>query len=221
MRRVEKIETAVEPKFQEYFVDAMALPNKTDAFPNLFSVVQRPAAKTGRERFGPAAPAAQAGLSVQDKSILHGDGARHAGRLRAGQCALRRSNSQASPDQVLAWLRQLDGDSPYRISRLEHCLQTATRAENDGADDETVICALLHDIGDVLAPANHSQAAAALLAPYVGEKNLWIVSHHGLFQGYYYFHFMGQDRDAREQYREHPLLPGLCGFLRELGPAIV
>lgn len=115
-------------------------------------------------------------------------------------------------DQVLAWLRQLDGDSPYQVSRLEHCLQTATRAENDGADDETIMCALLHDIGDVLAPANHSQAAAALLAPYVGEKNLWIVRHHGLFQGYYYFHFMGQDRDARDQYREHPYYQACVDF---------
>jgi predicted HD phosphohydrolase len=108
------------------------------------------------------------------------------------------------PDQVLAWLRALDGESPYRVSRLEHCLQTATRAENDGADDETIVCALLHDIGDILAPANHSQVAAALLAPYVSEKNFWIVQHHGLFQGYYYFHFMGLDRDARDKYRAHP-----------------
>ena len=108
------------------------------------------------------------------------------------------------PDRVLGWLRQMDGDSPYQISRLHHCLQTATRAENDGADDETVVCALLHDIGNILAPANHSQAAAALIAPYVSDKNHWIVMHHGLFQGYYYFHFTGQDRDAREKYREHP-----------------
>ena len=107
-------------------------------------------------------------------------------------------------DQVMDWLRQLDGESPYQISRLEHCLQTATRAERDGADEETIVCALLHDIGDVLAPANHSQVAAALLAPYVSEKNLWIVKHHGLFQGYYYFQFMGLDRNAREKYKEHP-----------------
>jgi predicted HD phosphohydrolase len=107
-------------------------------------------------------------------------------------------------DQVLDWLRQLEGDSPYQVSRLEHCLQTATRAENDGADEETVVCALLHDIGDILAPANHSQVAAALLAPYISEKNHWIIKHHGLFQGYYYFHFMGQNRDAREKYSRHP-----------------
>ena len=97
----------------------------------------------------------------------------------------------------------MDGESPYQISRLEHCLQTATRAERDGADDETVVCALLHDIGDVLAPANHSQVAAALLQPYVSEKNHWIIKHHGVFQGYYYFHFYGLDREARERYRDH------------------
>jgi predicted HD phosphohydrolase len=107
-------------------------------------------------------------------------------------------------DRVLGWLREMDGESPYRISRLEHCLQTATRAERDGADEETIVCALLHDIGDVLAPANHSQVAAALLQPYVSEKNHWIVLHHGLFQGYYYFHFFGQDRDARDKYHDHP-----------------
>ena len=112
-------------------------------------------------------------------------------------------NAAALADRVLDWLRQMDGDSPYRISRLEHSLQTATRAERDGADDETVVCALLHDIGDVLAPINHSIAAAALLAPYVSERNHWIVKHHGLFQGYYWFHHYGKDRNLRDRYRDH------------------
>lgn len=115
-------------------------------------------------------------------------------------------------DRVLEWLRSMDGESPYRISRLQHSLQSATRAQRDGADDETIVCALLHDIGDILGPANHSQAAAALLAPYVSEKNLWIVRHHGLFQGYYYFHFFGQDRNAREQYRDHPYYQDCVDF---------
>jgi predicted HD phosphohydrolase len=114
-----------------------------------------------------------------------------------------RENAARLADRVLRWLREMDGDSPYRISRLEHCLQTATRAERDGADDETVVCALLHDIGDVLAPNNHSAVAADLLAPFVGEKNEWIVRHHGLFQGYYYFHHFDMDRDARDKYRGH------------------
>ena len=81
-----------------------------------------------------------------------------------------RENAARLADRVLRWLREMDGDSPYRISRLEHCLQTATRAERDGADDETVVCALLHDIGDVLAPNNHSAVAADLLAPFIGES---------------------------------------------------
>lgn len=115
-------------------------------------------------------------------------------------------------DRVLDWLRAMDGESPYRISRLDHCLQTATRAENDGADDETITCALLHDIGDILAPANHSQVAAALLEPYVSEKNHWIVKHHGVFQGYYYFHFYGHDRNAREKYRDHPYYDACVEF---------
>ncbi len=105
--------------------------------------------------------------------------------------------------RALEWLQAMDGESPYQISRLEHCLQTATRAERDHANDETIACALLHDIGDVLAPANHSQIAAAILAPYVSEKNHWIVKHHGLFQGYYWFQHYELDRDAREQYRDH------------------
>jgi predicted HD phosphohydrolase len=106
-------------------------------------------------------------------------------------------------DRILGWMREMDGDSPYQVSRLEHSLQTATRAERDGADDETIVCALLHDIGDVLAPANHSEVAAALLEPYVSAKNHWIVKHHGLFQGYYWFQFIGGDRNARDRYRDH------------------
>ena len=114
-----------------------------------------------------------------------------------------RRHASQQADRILRWLREMDGDSPYRISRLEHCLQTATRAARDGADDETVVCALLHDIGDILAPNNHSAVAADLLAPFVSERNEWIVRHHGVFQGYYYFHHYGQDRNARDRYRGH------------------
>ena len=106
-------------------------------------------------------------------------------------------------DRILDWLRQLDIDSPYHVTRLEHCLQSATRAERDGADDETIVCALLHDIGDLLGPANHSEVAAALLAPYVSEKNHWIVKHHGVFQMFYYAHHSGGDRNARDNYKGH------------------
>lgn len=121
-------------------------------------------------------------------------------------------NAAQQADRVLDWLRMMDGESPYQISRLEHCLQTATRAENDGADDETIACALLHDIGDILAPTNHSEVAAALLAPYVSERNLWIVRHHGLFQGYYWFEFAGGEPNARDRYRDHPHFEACVDF---------
>ena len=83
------------------------------------------------------------------------------------------------PDRVLGWLRTMEDSAGYQISRLEHSLQAATRAHRAGEDEETVVCVLLHDIGDYLAPANHSEVAAAVLRPYVSEKNYWIVKHHG------------------------------------------
>ena len=80
--------------------------------------------------------------------------------------------------RVIRWLQAMDDESQYQISRLQHCLQTATRAEKDGADTETIVCALLHDIGDVISPSNHSQASAAVLSPYISEKNYWIILSH-------------------------------------------
>lgn len=107
-------------------------------------------------------------------------------------------------DEVLAMLDRLKGPNlGYQVDRYEHSLQSATRALRDGADEELVVCALLHDIGDSIAPDNHSQLAAAVLRPYVSEKNHWIILHHGLFQGYYYFHHLGGDRDARDKFRDH------------------
>jgi len=121
-------------------------------------------------------------------------------------------NAAELADRVLGWMESMDGSSPYQISRLDHSLQTATRAEADGADDETVVCALLHDIGDVLGPANHSQIAAALLRPYVSEKNYWIVLHHGLFQGYYWFELYGKDKDQRDVLKDHPYYQACVDF---------
>jgi predicted HD phosphohydrolase len=118
---------------------------------------------------------------------------------------LERQFIDALPDRILGALRSLDDSlGGYQISRLEHSLQSATRAENDGADEELVFAALMHDIGDVLAPANHSQLAASIIRPYVREEVTWIVEHHGLFQMYYYAHHFGGDRNAREAYRDHP-----------------
>ncbi|HET9840652.1 MAG TPA: HD domain-containing protein, partial [Nocardioides sp.] len=108
------------------------------------------------------------------------------------------------PDRVLGWLRTMEDSAGYQISRLDHSLQAATRAQRAGEDEETVVCVLLHDIGDYLAPANHSEVTAAVLRPYVSDKNYWIVKHHGVFQGFYYFHHVGMDRHARERWKDHP-----------------
>jgi predicted HD phosphohydrolase len=90
------------------------------------------------------------------------------------------------------------------VDRLVHSLQTATRAHRDGQDEEYVVAALLHDLGDLLATSNHSEYAASIIKPYVRPYIYWTVRQHGLFQGYYYFHHFGLDRNAREQYRGHP-----------------
>jgi predicted HD phosphohydrolase len=111
---------------------------------------------------------------------------------------------QGLPDRILTHLRILEGDTGgYAVDRLTHSLQTATRAQRDGRDDEYVVCALLHDIGDTLASANHSDLAATILEPFVSEKNHWIVKQHAIFQGYYFFHHLGLDRDMRECFRDH------------------
>lgn len=113
--------------------------------------------------------------------------------------------ARSLPDRVLAHLKLLDGDvGGFPIDRYQHSLQTATRALKDGRDEEYVVCALLHDIGDTLGSYNHFDIAAAILKPFVSEANLWMVQHHGIFQGYYFFHHIGLDRNLREQFRGHP-----------------
>ena len=91
----------------------------------------------------------------------------------------------------------------YQISRLEHSLQSATRAYKNGESEEMIVAALLHDIGDELAPMNHSEYAASILKPYVSEKTHWIIEKHGVFQMYYYAHHLGGDRNKRDQYKNH------------------
>jgi predicted HD phosphohydrolase len=121
--------------------------------------------------------------------------------------------SQGLPQRILAHLRLLDGDyGGFAVDRLTHSLQTATRAHQDGRDEEYVVCALLHDIGDTLGSFNHPDIAAAILKPFVSEENLWMVEKHGIFQGYYFFHHLGMDRDMREQYRGHPYFEHTAEF---------
>ncbi|HSW13446.1 MAG TPA: HD domain-containing protein [Solimonas sp.] len=112
---------------------------------------------------------------------------------------------RALPDRVLAHLRLLDGDfGGFPVDRLTHSLQTATLAHRDGRDEEYVVCALLHDIGDTLGSYNHADIAGAILKPFVSEANHWMIQHHGIFQGYYFFHHLGMNRDLREAFRDSP-----------------
>lgn len=91
----------------------------------------------------------------------------------------------------------------YQIDRYQHSLQSASRALRAEESIDLVVAALLHDIGDSVAPANHSAMAASLLRPYVDDETHWIVQHHGLFQGYYYFHHLDGDRHGRDIYVDH------------------
>ena len=117
------------------------------------------------------------------------------------------------PDRILESLKNLDNSvDGYQVSRLEHSLQSATRAEKDGADEEMIVATLLHDIGDSLAPYNHSQLIAAVLRPYVSEKVHWIMLHHGLFQEYYYAHHLGKDRNLRDKFIGHQFFQDTIDF---------
>jgi predicted HD phosphohydrolase len=116
-----------------------------------------------------------------------------------------RAHATGLADRLLASLDRLSGSmGGYRISRLEHSLQAATRARRAGADVDWVVAALLHDIGDELAPYNHSEFAAAILQPYVREEVHWVVGHHGVFQSYYYAHHHGGDRNERDRFAASP-----------------
>ena len=116
-------------------------------------------------------------------------------------------------DRLLELLKAMKGDKlGYQVDRYTHSLQSATRAESDGADEETVVCALLHDLGDVIAPDNHSEVIASILRPYISVKNHWVLKHHGLFQGYYYFHHIGGDSNARQRYKDHPFYQDCVDF---------
>jgi predicted HD phosphohydrolase len=117
------------------------------------------------------------------------------------------------PARVLAHLKLLEGDcGGFAVDRMEHSLQSATLAHRDGMDEEYVVCALLHDIGDTLSSYNHAELGATILKPFVSEKNHWMLQHHGIFQGYYFFHYLGLDRNMRERFRGHPCFERTAAF---------
>lgn len=119
-----------------------------------------------------------------------------------GGCA--RQHAPEGGRRVLDHLGLLANDyGGFPIDRLSHCLQTATRAHRDGRSDSYVVMALLHDIGDTLGAYNHPDIAAAIIKPFVSEEEHWICAQHGIFQGYYFFDYLGLDKDLREQFRGH------------------
>lgn len=120
------------------------------------------------------------------------------------------------PARLMRALRELEHSlGGYQISRLEHSLQSATRAHLNGESEELVVAALLHDIGDELAPMSHSELAAAVLRPYVSEKTYWLIKHHGVFQMFYYAHHIGGDQNARDEFRAHPWFDDAVRFCEE------
>jgi predicted HD phosphohydrolase len=119
-----------------------------------------------------------------------------------------------TPERILDELHRqgqvsLEG---YKITRLEHGLQSATRAQRDGADIDWIVGALLHDIGDGLAPQNHDRMSAEVIRPFVREEVSWVVEHHGIFQMLYYGHHYGWDRNARDEYKDHPSFEACAEF---------
>jgi predicted HD phosphohydrolase len=116
------------------------------------------------------------------------------------------------PDLLLSMLGSLKGDAAYPVDRLEHSVQTATRAMRDGADEELIVCALFHDVGETLGPLNHGQVGAALLRPFVSEQNYWVLAHHAIFQTYFYAQHLGLDPNARDQYKDNPSYQACVDF---------
>ncbi|MCU1459158.1 MAG: hypothetical protein JWL73_3250 [Actinomycetia bacterium] len=122
----------------------------------------------------------------------------------------------ALPDRILDALRLLDDQgSSFHVTRLEHSLQTATRAYRADRDDDYVVCALLHDIGDTLGIYNHADHAAAVVKPFARPDLYWMVEKHAIFQGYYFFHYVGGDRNAREEFRGHEYFDLTAEFCEE------
>ena len=116
-------------------------------------------------------------------------------------------------DRILRFMQGLTSTlEGYKITRLEHSLQAATRAFRDKADEEMVVATLVHDIGDELAPLNHSEYAAAVLKPYVSKKTHWIIEKHGEFQMYYYAHHLGKNRNQRDKYKDHEYYKDALSF---------
>ena len=120
--------------------------------------------------------------------------------------------NRSHADDLIALLRTTDRPTGYPVTPMHHALQTATRATRDGADEETVFAALLHDIADRIAPANHAAVGAEILRPFIGPRTHWILTHHAIFQGFYFWHHIGKNRNARDRFRSHPHFDACAEF---------
>jgi len=125
-------------------------------------------------------------------------------------------HARSGGTRVLDHLRLLGGDhGGYAVDRLTHSLQTATRAHRDGRSEDYVLMALLHDIGDTLGPYNHPDVAAAIVKPFLSEELHWITQHHGIFQGYNFFHYVGLDRNMRDRFKRHKYYRATAEFIEK------
>ena len=91
----------------------------------------------------------------------------------------------------------------FPVDLYTHQIQTATRAYRDGADDETIVCCLFHDIGEDISPSNHGEIPASILRPYISRKNYFILEKHEIFQSKYYMHHFGLDPNKREHFKDN------------------
>ena len=113
-------------------------------------------------------------------------------------------HTKGTADRLLKALVELDQSlSGYKVTRLGHSLQSATRAFHGGADIDWILSALLHDIGDIYAPYNHDEYAASIIRPFVREQCTWVVEKHGIFQMLYYGEHIDSNPHKREKYRDH------------------
>ena len=120
------------------------------------------------------------------------------------------------PNRIMKNLEGLRNSlSGYKIDRLDHSLQCATRAERSGADADWIVCALVHDLGDDLAPFNHDSLAAAIVKPYVREECSWAVQHHGIFQYKYYADKVGLNPEERQKYKDSPYYDATVRFCED------
>jgi predicted HD phosphohydrolase len=121
--------------------------------------------------------------------------------------------AEALPKRIMEALRALENyKGALQVTRLEHSLQSATRAHRDGKDEDYVVAALIHDIGDTLAPYSHGELVAAVMRPFLDERLCTIVRLHPVFQMYYYAHLIGEDRNVRDRYRDNPYYADVVEF---------